>query len=73
MILDLDQLFTYHKPYGDQSDRYDQLRAAAKAYAEAIAALTPTSAEQTLAIRKVQEASMMANAAITVNEQESSW
>ena len=66
--LDLDQIFSYHSPFGDQADRYAKLRAAAKAYAELVVELTPASAEQTLAIRDIQRASMMANAAISINE-----
>lgn len=68
--LDLDKLFTYHAPKGDQAERYGRLRAAAKAYAEQIAALTPECPEQTLAIRALQEAGMWANAAIAIGEAE---
>lgn len=68
--LDLDNIFSYHKPFGTQSDRYERLRAKAKEYAQLIQELTPESAEQTLAIRKIQEASMLANAAIAINERE---
>ena len=66
--LDLDEIFTHHTPFGNQSERYDKLRAAAKTYAQLVMELTPASAEQTLAIRDIQRASMMANAAIAVNE-----
>ena len=66
--LDIERLFTYHPPQGDQAERYGKLRDAAKAYAKTIVALSPESAEQTLALRHVQEAAMMANAAIAVNE-----
>ena len=66
--LDLDALFTYHVPTPEQAERYDKLRAAAKRYAEEIVALTSRNPVQTLAIRKVHEASMLANAAIAVHE-----
>mgnify|MGYP000996575556 CR=1 FL=1 len=66
--LDLDALFTYHAPRGDQAERYDKLRAAARAYAQAVVDLTPESAEQTLAVRAIHVASMHANSAIAVNE-----
>jgi hypothetical protein len=66
--LNLDRLFKYHRPHGTQPDRYAQLRTAARTYADTIAALTPESAEQTLAIRCVHAASMHANSAIAVNE-----
>lgn len=66
--LDLDNLFTYHPPFGTQLERYQSIRAAAKSFAEAIVDFTPASPEQTLAIRDVQRATMMANAAIALNE-----
>ncbi len=66
--LDLANIFTYHAPVGDQLARYARLREAALRFAGTVADLTPESAEQTLAIRKVQEAVMFANAAIAINE-----
>jgi hypothetical protein len=66
--LDLERIFTYHPPKPTQRGRYEVLRAAAKDFAEIIAELTPASAEQTLAIRRVQEAVMWANASIAINE-----
>ena len=66
--LNINRLFSYHPPKGDQAERYGRLRDGAKAYAELIVSLTPESSEQTLAIRAVHEASMLANAAIAVNE-----
>lgn len=65
---DLDNIFNYHESFGDQTERYIRLREAAKAFAQKIVELTPRSAEQTLAIRDVQRALMMANAAIACNE-----
>lgn len=70
--LDLARLFTYHRPSGTQPDRYARLRQAALDYATVIASLTPESPEQTLALRAVHLASMHANSAIAVNEQEPS-
>ena len=32
----LENIFTYHKPFGDQPQRYEKLRAAAKEYAYAL-------------------------------------
>lgn len=71
--LNLDRLFQYHTPQGTQPDRYARLRAAARAYADVIAELTPESPEQTLAIRCVHAASMHANSAIAVNESADQW
>lgn len=66
----LARLFRYHRPWGTQPSRYASLREAARVHAETIAALTPSSPEQTLAIRAVHLASMHANSAIAVNEPE---
>lgn len=60
----LDNWFSYHAPEGDQAVRYAALRAAGKAFAEQIVALTPPSADQTAAIRHVRDAVFTANAAI---------
>jgi len=66
--LNLDEIFTYHPPFGDQAQRYVALRDKAKELATLMVASTPASAEQTLAIRHVQQAVMFANAAIAINE-----
>jgi len=62
------RLFTYHAPTPDQMQRYVALREAAQRYAREIAMHCPESAERTLAIRRVHEASMLANASIAVTE-----
>lgn len=64
----LHSLFTYHAPHGDQAQRYERLRAGGLVLARLINDLAPESAETTLAIRRVQEAVMYANAAIACNE-----
>jgi hypothetical protein len=71
MKLDLENVFSHHSPFGDQLQRYAAIRAAAKEFAKLIADTTPDSAEQTLALRKLQEAMMFANAAIAINEKAS--
>ncbi len=68
MPKDLDNLFSHHAPKGDQVERYAEIRAAARNFAQIIIEYTPESAEQTLAIRKVHDAMMQANTAIAVNE-----
>lgn len=61
----LDNWFMHHPPRDEETvKKYEQLRAAGRAFAEVIASLTPPSADQTAAIRKVREAVMTANAAI---------
>lgn len=64
----LDQFFTYHPPKGDQAERYQRIRDAAKEFAAVIYELTPTCPDQTAAVRKVREAVMTANAAIACYE-----
>ena len=66
--LDLENLFSYHAPKGDQVARYNKIREAAHNFAQVIVDLTPESPEQTLAIRKIHDAMMQGNAAIAVNE-----
>lgn len=63
---DLKNIFTYHAPKGDQSERYVKVREAALAFAETIEAHVPDGADKTAAIRKVREAVMTANAAIAL-------
>ncbi len=65
---DINHIFAYHKPYGDQVTRFVAVRASALQLARFILTCTPSSPEQTLAIRKVQEAVMWSNAAIALNE-----
>lgn len=64
----IEREFTYHKPFGDQPERYVKIRDKAKELALLIAELTPSCPDQTVAIRKVREAVMTANAAIAINE-----
>ena len=66
--MDIDQTFTYHAPYGTQLDRYSTIRNTARSFAHLIKDSTPQSAEQTLALRHLQQAVMFANAAIAINE-----
>lgn len=62
--LDLDVIFTYHAPKPGQPEQYARLREKAKELAQLIQDECPGSAEQTLAIRKVEEAIFYANASI---------
>lgn len=62
------ELFTYHRPTGDQPARYEKINAACLAAAIVINETCPESAEKTLAIRDLQRARMMANCSIAVNE-----
>ena len=61
---DIENWFTYHSPSTEQLPKYQAIRDAGKSLAHTILINTPTSADQTAAIRKVREAVMTANAAI---------
>jgi hypothetical protein len=60
----LDNWFSYHAPEPGQPERYTAIRAAAREFAAKIVELTPASADQAVAIRKIREAVYSANAAI---------
>lgn len=62
----LDDIFKYHSPSPDDTVAYEKLRGSAKDFAKAILDLTPACADQTVAIRLVREAVMIANAAIAL-------
>jgi hypothetical protein len=61
---DLEIWFTYHAPSSIEKEKYELIRNAAREFAEVILGNTPPSADQTVAIRKVREATMCANSAI---------
>ena len=64
---DLKNRFTYHAPQGDQAQRYEKLRFNGHNLAEMINELCPESREKSLAITKLEEAVMWANASIARN------
>jgi len=65
---DLDKRFTYHAPKGDQPARYEALRGKAREFAEVISKTCPDSREKSLALTKLEESVMWANASIARNE-----
>jgi len=65
---DLNNRFTYHSPKADQPQRYQALREKAKELAILIVQSSKPSREQALALTKLQECSMWANAGIACNE-----
>jgi len=67
---ELENYFTYHAPEGNEAERYGKIRDAAKQFALTVLELTPTCADQTVAIRKIIEANMMANMTIACNYEE---
>lgn len=60
----LDNWFTYHQPGEGDTERYVAIRDKGRELSLTILSNTPSSADQTAAIRKVREAVMTANAAI---------
>ncbi len=64
--IDLAWIFTYHKPDPDDISRYNKLREAAAAFAEVVVAETPPGEDQSVAVRKIREAVMTANAAVAL-------
>ena len=65
---ELDAIFTYHEPKGDQTVRYVALRDKAREFAELIFADCPESRERSLAITNLQQVVMWANASIAIHE-----
>lgn len=66
-LIDLDQRFDHHPPSPAKVELHEQVRAAHKAVAMAVVALTPASREQFLALTALEESLMWANAAIARN------
>lgn len=64
----LDNNFMYHQPKPGQSERYEQIRAQAKTFAELLCTLCPASRELSLALTQLEDSVMWANAAIARNE-----
>lgn len=60
--------FTYHAPKDDQPKRYEEIRAKAMLFALEVFGSCPESREKSLAMTKIEEAVMWANAAIARNE-----
>lgn len=69
--LNVEAIFTYHAPHGNQADRYVALREKALELAVLIQDTTPESREQSVALTNLQQTVMWANAAIAINEKAS--
>ena len=61
---DIDRRFTYHPPKDGQPEKYSVIRDLAKSYAILLLAECPDSAELSIAIQKIEESVMWANASI---------
>lgn len=66
----LDNNFVYHAPKPGQADRYAQIRAGAREFAEQLVHTCPPSRELSVALTNLETAVMWANAAIARNENE---
>lgn len=62
----IEDIFSDHAPTPDQIPKYNAIREGAKVFAQIVMDNTPGSADQTVAIRKVREAAMIANASIAL-------
>ena len=66
----IDNNFRYHRPTASQQEKYVFLRDEAKELALKINELCPDSREKSLALTKLEESVMWANASIARNEDE---
>lgn len=64
----LKNIFTYHAPVADQTERYEFLRKQGLMLAFHMRQQCPSSRELSLALTKLEEALFFANAAIARNE-----
>lgn len=63
----IENAFTHHAPKDGQPEKYQAIREKAKELAYLIQELVPPSREQSLAMTKLEECSMWANAGIARN------
>lgn len=64
----IDNIFTYHAPFGTQQARYVAIRDKAKELALLINEACPESREKSLSLTNLQQSVQMANASIAINE-----
>lgn len=64
----ISRAFVYHPPHSDQQERYIALRGKGRSLAEILVENCPPSRELSLALTKLEEALMWANASIARNE-----
>ena len=65
--VDIENWFSYHAPTSEQLIAYEDIRKAAKTYAEVVNKYAPDSADKTAAMRKIRESVMAANLAVACN------
>ncbi len=66
---EIDEMFTYHPPEYDQIERMNNIRAQCMTLAHLINQDVPICGEQALALRHIQMASMLSNAAIVLHDE----
>lgn len=64
----IEKAFTYHPPKEGQPEMYEAIRSEAKLFAIIIDGLVPDSREKSLAMTKLEECVMWANAGIARSE-----
>lgn len=69
MNIDIGKNFTYQKPSGDSVSIIEEIRKRCKGLAIFIDDFVPDSREKSIAITKIEEAMMWANAGIVRNEE----
>ena len=67
MAIDIEKVFTYHAPKEGQPAIYETIRKHGKNMAQYILEECPDSRERSVALTKIQEAVMWANASIAIN------
>ena len=67
--MEIENNFTYHKPMPKDLVKFETLRQTAKEYCELINTLCPDSREKSIAITKIEESNMWANASIARNSE----
>lgn len=65
---EITEIFTYHRPFGNQAERYEALRECGRVLAMLIQRACPESREKSLAITSIQQSIMWANASIACHE-----
>ncbi len=66
--MDIEKNFTYHPPKEGQPEKYRKIRSMGGDFGKLIEQLCPESRERSLAMTKLEEAVMWANASIARNE-----
>jgi len=64
---DLENIFTYHKPETIHIEKYQSIREYGKMFAQEILQNCPAGREKSLALTKIEEAVMWANASVARN------